>query len=24
MKVDVKDYYAISQNYGWVAPNPLG
>jgi len=23
-KVDIKDYYAISQNYGWVAPNPLG
>jgi len=23
-KVDVKDYYAISQNFGWVAPNPLG
>jgi hypothetical protein len=23
-KVDVKDYYAISMNYGWVAPNPLG
>jgi len=21
-KIDVKDYYAISQNFGWVAPPP--
>jgi ABC-type transport system substrate-binding protein len=23
-KIDVKDYYGISQDFGWTAPNPLG